>query len=57
MGNFTNINRKVGAAVGAIVISMAFLTAAIGPAASANDFRGDGYAAAQGQVSVQEKQA
>jgi hypothetical protein len=57
MGNFTNINRRIGAAVGALVISMAFLTAAIGPAASANDVRGDGYAAVQGQAMVQEKQA
>ena len=55
MGNFTNINSRIAAAVGALVISMAFITAAIGPAASASN--GNVYASAQTQVLVQEKQA
>ena len=52
MVNFTNISRKVSAAAAALVISMAFITAAVGPAASASDGQ-----AAYAQVSVQEQQA
>jgi hypothetical protein len=52
MGNFSNINSKITAAIGALVISMAFITAAVGPAASTN---GNVYASAQ--VLVQEQQA
>jgi len=55
MGNFSNINSKITAAIGALVISMAFITAAIGPAASASN--GNVYASAQTQVLVQEQQA
>ena len=55
MGNFTSFNSKLTAAVGALVISMAFITAAVGPAASASN--GAGYAAVQSQASVQEQQA
>ena len=57
MVNFTNFTRTATAAVGALVISMAFVTAAVGPAAAAHG-HGDSYAAAaQSTVSVQEQQA
>lgn len=52
MGKFSNINSKITAAIGALVISMAFITAAVGPAAST-----DGTAYASAQVLVQEQQA
>lgn len=54
MANFTNISRSVTAAVGALVISTAFVAAAIGPAAAAGQ-SGTAYAAQQ--VSVQAQQA
>ena len=57
MVNFTNISRKVSAAVGALVISTAFITAAVGPAAAAATGGTDGYAAVQAQALVQDKQA
>jgi hypothetical protein len=57
MINFTDFTRTVTAAVGAILISAVFVTAAVGPAASAANGRGDSYAAVHGTASVQEKQA
>ena len=54
MANFTNFTRTAIAAVGAIVLSATFVTAAVGPAATAADAP---YAAAQVPVSVQEQQA
>jgi hypothetical protein len=58
MVNFTNFTRTAAAAVSALVVSMAFITAAVGPAATAASGRTDSYAAAvQGPVMVQEKQA
>jgi hypothetical protein len=58
MVNFTNFTRTATAAVGALVISTAFITAAVGPAATAANGRTDSYAAAeQGPVMVQDKQA
>ena len=55
MANFTNFTRTVTAAVGALVLSATFITAAVGPAATAGS--SGAYAAVQTQVSVQEKQA
>lgn len=55
MVNFTNFTRTATAAVGALVLSTAFITAAVGPAASAAN--GDGYASVQAPASVQEQQA
>jgi len=55
MGNFTSINGKISAAVAALVVSMAFITAVVGPAASASN--GPAYASAQAHLLVQEKQA
>ena len=55
MGKFTILNSKISAAVGALVISMAFITAAVGPAATASN--GAAYAAVQSQASVQDQQA
>ena len=54
MGNFSSINSKITAAIGALVISMAFIAAAVGPAASTG---GTVYASAQTQLLVQEQQA
>ena len=53
MGNFTNYVRTVTAAIGALVLSTLFVTAAVGPAATAS--QAGSYAAAQ--VLVQEQQA
>lgn len=55
MANFTKINRSITAAVGAIVISTAFVAAAVGPAAAVQ--AGSGYAVAQTQLPVQAQQA
>jgi hypothetical protein len=57
MVDFTNFTRTVTAAVGALVLSTLFVTAAVGPAATAGNAPGDAYAAVQTQVSVQEQQA
>ena len=57
MVNFTNFGRTATAAVGALVISTAFITAAVGPAASAANGRGDAHAAVQTMASVQAQQA
>ena len=55
MVDFTNFTRTVTAAVGALVLSATFVTAAVGPAATAS---GSGaYAAVQSPVLVQEQQA
>ena len=55
MANFSDFSRKISAAVGALVVSMVFITAAVGPAATASS--GAAYAAAQSQASVQDQQA
>jgi len=55
MTNFSNFTRTVTAAVGALVLSTAFVTAAVGPAASAAD--AGSYAGVQTSVAVQEQQA
>lgn len=52
MVNFTNFTRTVTAAVGAFLLSAMFVTAAVGPAATAASGSSD-YAS----VSVQEQQA
>ena len=58
MVNFTNFTRTATAAVGALILSLAFITAAVGPAATAANSGTDTYAAAvQSPVMVQEKQA
>ena len=54
MFDFTNLTRTATAAVGAILLSTAFIAAAVGPAASAASGSA-AYAAAQ--PSVQEQQA
>jgi hypothetical protein len=54
MTNFSNFTRTVTAAVGALVLSTAFVTAAVGPAASAG---AGSYAGVQTSVAVQEQQA
>ena len=56
MTNFTNFTRTATAAVGALILSTAFITAAVGPATSAASGSA-GYAAVQVPVSVQEQQA
>ena len=53
MANFTNIQRSATAAVGALIISTAFIFAAVGPAAVAAQSPAATYAAAQLPVSVQ----
>ncbi len=55
MANFTNFTRTVTAAVAAILLSATFITAAVGPAATAAN--SGAYAAVQTQVAVQEMQA
>ena len=55
MTNLSSFTRSAIAAVGAILLSAAFVTAAVGPAATAAN--GDDYAAVQTQPSVQEQQA
>ena len=55
MTNFSNFTRTVTAAVGALVLSATFVTAAVGPAASASD--AGSYAGVQTSVAVQEQQA
>ena len=55
MGNISNLTRTAIAAVGAIILSASFITAAVGPAASAAN--AGTYAAAQAPVAVQEQQA
>jgi hypothetical protein len=55
MGKFTILNSKISAAAGALVISMAFITAAVGPAATASN--GTFYTAVQASASVQDQQA
>ena len=55
MAKFTNISRSVTAAIGALVISTAFVAAAVGPAAAIQG--PTGYAAAQVQLPVQAQQA
>ena len=59
MANFTNFTRTATAAIGALILSAAFVTAAVGPATSAATRQGDSYAAAAAHspVSVQEQQA
>ena len=57
MFTFTNFTRTVTASVGAIILSAAFITAAVGPAATAANGNGDSYAAVQSTASVQESQA
>ena len=51
MVNFTNFTRSATAAIGAMLISAVFVTAAVGPAASA------GSSAYASQGSIQEQQA
>ena len=53
MVNFTNFTRNAAAAVGALVLSTTFVTAAVGPAATA----AGSLETAQAQVTVQEQQA
>ena len=53
MANFTNLTRSATAAVGAIILSTVFVTAAVGPATTA----ANGYAAATSTASVQVQQA
>ena len=55
MGKFTILNSKISAAAAALVISMAFITAAVGPAATASS--GAAYTAVQASASVQDQQA
>ena len=55
MTNISNLTRTAIAAVGAILLSAAFVTAAVGPAATAAN--GEAYAAVQTQPLVQEQQA
>ena len=55
MGNFTNMYGKLTAAIGALLISTAFITAAVGPAASATTGSAGSYAAVA--ALVQDKQA
>ena len=57
MFTFTNFTRTATASVGAILVSAAFIAAAVGPAATAANGHGDSYAAVQTTASVQEKQA
>lgn len=57
MIDFTNFTRTATAAVGALILSTAFIAAAVGPAASAASGSAAGYAAVQAPVSVQEQQA
>ena len=52
MVNFTNIQRSAAAAVGALLISTAFVAAAVGPATSVGQGT-TSYAAAQVTSSVQ----
>ena len=54
MTNFSNFTRSALAAVGALVLSATFVTAAVGPAATAAKA---GTYAAQTQSLVQEQQA
>ena len=53
MTNFSNFTRSALAAVGALVISTAFIVAAVGPAAATAQSPAATYAAAQLPVSVQ----
>ena len=55
MANFTNFTRTATAAVGAIILSAVFVTAAVGPAATAGST--GAYASVQTSVAVQEQQA
>ena len=57
MIDFTNFTRTATAAVGALILSTAFIAAAVGPAATAASGSAAGYAALQSPVSVQEQQA
>lgn len=57
MIDFTNFTRTATAAVGALILSTAFITAAVGPATTAASGTAAGYAAVQAPVSVQEQQA
>ena len=57
MINFTNLTRNATALVGAILLSAAFVTAAVGPAATAANDDGSSYAVVQSKASVQEQQA
>ncbi len=52
MVNFSNFQRTAAAMVGALILSTAFVTAAVGPAAAVEQSR-TGYAAAQAPVSAQ----
>ncbi len=53
MTNLTQIARNATAAIGALVISAAFVTAAVGPAAGGGNSAPATYAAAQISASVQ----